>query len=48
MTLLSSENNIGSDTAFILRGRSFICIMNNRGCSFYPWGTQVTVKMKCW
>jgi len=27
MTLVSSANNTGSDTEFILRGRSFICIM---------------------
>jgi hypothetical protein len=27
-TLLSSANNIGSDTEFILRGRSFIYIYN--------------------
>jgi len=26
-----SANNIGSDTEFILRERSFICIMNNNG-----------------
>ena len=39
MTLVSSENNIGSDIEFILRGRSFIYIMNNRGHRIGPWGT---------
>jgi hypothetical protein len=39
MTLVSSANNTGSDTEFILRGRSFIYIMNNRGPRNYPWGT---------
>ena len=29
MTLVPSENNIGFDTEFILRGRPFIHIMNN-------------------
>jgi hypothetical protein len=48
MTLFSSANNSGSDTAFILRGWLFIYIMNNRGSSFDPWGTQATGKMKCW
>ena len=38
MTLVSSGNNIGSDTEFILRGRSFIYIMNNNGPSrIDPW-----------
>jgi hypothetical protein len=35
MTPVSSANNIGSDIVFIIRRRSFIYIMNNRG----PWGT---------
>jgi len=39
MTLVSSANNIGSDTEFILRGRSFIYIMNNRDPRITPWGT---------
>ena len=39
MTLVSSANDIGSDTEFILRGRSFIYIMNNRGPRIDPWGT---------
>jgi hypothetical protein len=30
MTLVSSANKTGSDAEFILRGREFICIMNNR------------------
>jgi len=30
MTLVSSTNKTGSDTEFMLRGREFICIMNNR------------------
>ena len=37
MTLLSSANNIGSDTEFILRGRSFMYTMNNRGPRIDPW-----------
>jgi hypothetical protein len=47
LTLLSSENNIGSDT-FIPMRRSFMYIMNNRGSRFDPWGTQATGKMKYW
>jgi len=30
MTIVLSANNIGSDTKFILKGSSFICIMNKR------------------
>jgi hypothetical protein len=30
MTLVSSANKTGSDTEFILRGREFLYIMNNR------------------
>jgi len=39
MTPVSSTNNISSDTEFILRGRSFIYIMNNKGPGIDPWGT---------
>jgi hypothetical protein len=39
MTLVSSENNIGFNIEFILRGRSFIYTMNNRGHRIGPWGT---------
>jgi len=39
MTLVSSANNVGSDTEFTLRGRSFIYIMNNRGPRTDPLGT---------
>jgi hypothetical protein len=39
MTLLSSANNINSDTEFILRGRSFINVMNIRGPELIYWGT---------
>jgi len=35
--LLSSANNTGSDAKFILRGRSFMYIMNNRGPRIDPW-----------
>jgi len=37
MKLLSSANNTGSDAKFILRGRSFMYIMNNRGPRIDPW-----------
>jgi len=37
MTLISSVY-IGSDTEFILRGRSFIYIMNSKDPRIYPWG----------
>jgi hypothetical protein len=30
VTLVSSANKTGSDTKFNLRGREFICIMNNK------------------
>jgi hypothetical protein len=46
MTLVSSANNIISDITFILRGRSFICVMNNRGpridVSMYPSQRKTT------
>jgi len=38
MTLVSSANNIGSDTEFILMGRSFIYIMNNGDPTIDTWG----------
>jgi len=39
MTLISSANNIGSDTEFVLRGRSVLYIMNSRGPRIDPWQT---------
>jgi len=39
MTLVLSANKTGSDTKFILRGRSFVYIMNNRGPRTDPWRT---------
>jgi hypothetical protein len=39
MILASLENNAGSDKELILRGRSIIYIMNNRGFRINPWGT---------
>ena len=39
MALVSSGNNISSDIEFIMRGRSFIYIMNNRFPRIDPWGT---------
>ena len=41
MTLVTSANNVGSDTALIVRGRSFIYIyiMNSGGPRTDPWGT---------
>ena len=41
MTIVSSANNIGSDTQFILKGSSFtgICILNKRSPRIDPWGT---------
>jgi len=38
MTLVPSANNIGFDIEFILRGRSFIYIMNNIGPRIDPQG----------
>jgi hypothetical protein len=43
MTPISSANNIGSDTEFILKGLSFICIMNNRGPRIDPWVTAYLI-----
>jgi len=37
--LLSSANNTGSETEFILRGKSFIYITNNGGPEIDPWLT---------
>jgi len=42
MTLVSSANNIDSDAGFIPRGRSFICIRNNRFPRIDPWGIHVS------
>jgi len=39
MTLPSPANNAYSDIEFILRARSFINIMKNRGIRIDPWGT---------
>jgi len=39
VTLVSSANNISSDTEYILRGRSFTYILNNIGCGIGLWGT---------
>jgi hypothetical protein len=36
---VSSANNISSDTELILRGRSFIHILNIRDPITDPWGT---------
>jgi hypothetical protein len=36
MTLVSLANNIGSDTEFIFRGRSFTYIMKNKGPRIEP------------
>jgi len=38
VTLVSSAYNTGSDTERVLRGGSFIYIMNIRGPRFVPWG----------
>jgi hypothetical protein len=38
MSLVPSANNIGSDTLFILKGRSFINIMKNIGPRIDPQG----------
>ena len=46
MVLAISENNNGSDTKFILRGRSLIYIMNNRGPTIDPWGTPYPSQRK--
>jgi len=39
ITLVASANNNGSYIEFILRGRPFIYIINNRGPRIDPWGT---------
>jgi len=39
MTLAASANNNGSYIEFILRGRPFTYIKNNRGPRIDPWGT---------
>jgi len=39
MALVSIANNVGSDTEFTIRGRSFIYIINNRGPRNDPLGT---------
>jgi len=45
MTPVSSANNIGSDTEFILRGRPFIYvyIMKKRDSSIHPWELHVSM-----
>ena len=42
-TLVLSSNNIVSNTEFILRGRSFIYIINNRTSRIDPWGTPCCI-----
>jgi hypothetical protein len=37
--LVSSENIMGSDKEFTLRGRSFIHMINNKSPRIDPWGT---------
>ena len=37
--IMTSANNIGSDTEFTLRAGSFLHIMNNRGLRIDAWGT---------
>jgi hypothetical protein len=39
MIIVSSANSIDSDIEFLLRGRSFIYVMNNRGPRIDPYGT---------
>jgi hypothetical protein len=46
MTKVSSTNNTHSDTQFILRGRSFVYIMKNRGPSINPWELHVPLSEK--
>jgi len=52
MTPVSTANNIHSDAEFILRGRPFIYIMNNRDPRIDPWGTPCfsmpQSQKKCW
>ena len=38
MTLGLIANNINSDKDFILRGKSFVYIMTNKGHGIDPWG----------
>jgi hypothetical protein len=38
VTPVSSAYDTGSDTERVLRGGSFMCIMNIRGPRFVPWG----------
>jgi hypothetical protein len=46
MTLVSSTNNNGCGIEFIVRGRSFICIMNKRGTRIDCWGTYVSMLLR--
>jgi hypothetical protein len=46
MTLVSSINNIGSDTEFILRGRSFIQLQTIRGNGTVPMFQLTPVREK--
>ena len=39
MKLVSSAYIMGSDKEFLLKGRSFIYIMNNTGLGIDPWVT---------
>jgi hypothetical protein len=45
ITLVAAANNNGSYTEFILRGRPFIYITNNRGPRIDPWGTPCFSKV---
>jgi len=54
MRVLSPANNTYSDIEFILRGRSCICIINNRDTRIDCWGTpcfnvpQAEKNIFCW
>jgi hypothetical protein len=39
MTLVSTANIMGSDTVFIVTGRSFMYIMKSKGPRTDPWET---------
>ena len=40
---MSLSNNTDSDTEFILKGRSFMYLMNNRDPRIDPWGTHLSM-----
>jgi len=45
-TLVSSANNGGLEQVFIPKGRSLMCIRNNKGPKIDPWGNTTFIALQ--